>query len=233
MLILFAVLGEAENDYALAKDNIDLIEQWSKYLIQYGEDPENQLCTDDFAGHLAHNCNLTLKAIMGIAGYAKILKALGRTEEADEMMKTAKKYADSFLVRAANEDGSFRLAFDRPDTFSLKYNAVWDKLWKTNLFPESFYKGETVRYRKEALTFGVPLDSREMYTKSDWSHWVSCFGDKDDFRFFTDLMHKAYSTMRQGSRMPMTDWYYADTALMRGFKHRSVQGGLFFKLLLD
>ena len=233
MLILFAVLGEAENDYALAKDNIDLIEQWSKYLIQYGEDPENQLCTDDFAGHLAHNCNLTLKAIMGIAGYAKILKALGRTEEADEMMKTAKKYADSFLLRAANEDGSFRLAFDRPDTFSLKYNAVWDKLWKTNLFPESFYKGETVRYRKEALTFGVPLDSREMYTKSDWSHWVSCFGDKDDFCFFTDLMHKAYSTMRQGSRMPMTDWYYADTALMRGFKHRSVQGGLFFKLLLD
>ncbi|MBQ9429658.1 MAG: DUF1793 domain-containing protein, partial [Clostridia bacterium] len=171
--------------------------------------------------------------IMGIAGYAKILTALGEQAEADEMMRTAKTYADSFLARAANDDGSFRLAFDRPDSFSQKYNAVWDKLWNTGLFPDSFYAGELARYRKEAQPYGLPLDSRQMYTKSDWSHWVACFGGREDFSFFTALIHKAYSTMRQSSRTPMTDWYYADTTQMRAFKHRSVQGGLFLKFLFD
>ncbi len=29
----------------------------------------------------------------------------------------------------------------------------------------------------------------------------------------------------------MTDWYFTDTAQMRGFQHRSVVGGHFIKLL--
>ena len=231
MIVLFAALGEVEKDYSFAKENMDLLEQWNQYLIRYGEDPDYQLCTDDFAGHLSHNCNLSLKAIMGIAGYAKILTAIGRVEEAEQYMQTAKQYAESFLARAANADGSYRLAYDRPETFSLKYNAVWDKIWGTKLFPESFYAGEMARYRKEAQTFGVPLDSREMYTKSDWMHWVSCFGEKEDFCFINDLLHKAYSTMRTSSRVPMTDWFYTDTAVFRGFQHRTVQGGLFLRFL--
>ena len=231
MIVLFAALGEIEKDYSFAEANMDLLEQWSKYLIRYGEDPDYQLCTDDFAGHLSHNCNLSLKAIMGIAGYARILRALGRTVEAEEYMQVAKKYADSFLTRAANADGSYRLAYDRPDTFSLKYNAIWDKLWNTGLFPDSFYAGEMARYRKEAQPYGVPLDTREMYTKSDWMHWVSCFGDKEDFCFMNDLLFKAYNTMRAGSRVPMSDWFYADTTVHQYFQHRTVQGGLFLKFL--
>ena len=116
----------------------DTTDKWVEYLIKYGNDPENQLCTDDFAGHLAHNCNLSLKAIMGIAGYAKILQMRGEEERAYTLMKTAKEMADSFVKRAANDDGSFRLAYDRPDTFSMKYNMVWDKLWGTKLSPPVF-----------------------------------------------------------------------------------------------
>lgn len=33
------------------------------------------------------------------------------------------------------------------------------------------------------------------------------------------------------TRVPMTDWYFADTSEMCGFQHRAVQGGLFMKLL--
>ena len=229
MLVLFAAICNAENSTAFAEENLDLMETWSRYLIRYGEDPGDQLCTDDFAGHLNHNVNLSIKAIMGIAGYAGILERLGKKEQASELMQIAKTYSDSLLKRAENTDGSYRLAFDQPDTFSLKYNAVWDKLWGTNLFPDSFYEAEMRRYHKEALHYGVPLDNRSAWTKSDWEHWVACLGSDEDFAFITDLLWKAYHTMR--TRVPMTDWYFTDTSEMRGFQHRTVQGGLFLKLL--
>ncbi|MBP3938356.1 MAG: DUF4965 domain-containing protein [Clostridia bacterium] len=232
MIILVSAICKADGDYSFAKDNFDILEKWSKYLIRFGKDPEHQLCTDDFAGHLAHNCNLSLKAIMGIAGFADILKNLGKENESQELLAIAREYADSFIKNAENEDGSYRLAYDRPGTFSLKYNSVWDKIWKTELFPSDFFKTEIERYKKEALSYGVPLDSREKYTKSDWLIWVATLADnKDDFEFFSSLLWKAYDTMR--TRVPMTDWYYTDTSEMVGFRHRTVQGGLFIRLMLD
>lgn len=232
MIILVSAICKADGEFSFAEENFELLEKWSKYLIKYGKDPEHQLCTDDFAGHLAHNCNLSLKAIMGITGFADILKNLGKENEAEELLAIAKDYADSFIKNAENEDGSYRLAYDRPGTFSLKYNSVWDKIWKTGLFPESFFKSEIERYKKEALPYGVPLDSREKYTKSDWLIWVASLADnKDDFEFFSSLLWKAYDTMR--TRVPMTDWYYTDTSEMVGFRHRTVQGGLFIRLMLD
>ncbi len=232
MIVLFAAICNAENDASFANDYLDTILKWGAYLIRYGLDPENQICTDDFAGHLAHNVNLSIKAIMGIAGLGEILTRLGKTELAEKMRNTAKEYAASLVKNAANDDGSYRLAYDRPDTFSLKYNSVWDKIWKTNLFPDEFYKGEIERYKKELLPYGVPLDSREKYTKSDWLVWVACLcDDKKDFELIIDSLWQAYNTMR--TRVPMTDWYYCDTSHMRGFQHRTVQGGLYIKLMLD
>ena len=232
MIILVSAICKADGEYSFAEDNFELLEKWSKYLIKYGKDPEHQLCTDDFAGHLAHNCNLSLKAIMGIVGFADILKNLGKENEAEKLLAVAKDYADSFIKNAENEDGSYRLAYDRPGTFSLKYNSVWDKIWKTDLFPENFFKSEIERYKKEALPYGMPLDSREKYTKSDWLIWgASLADDKDDFEFFSSLLWKAFNTMR--TRVPMTDWYYTDTSEMVGFRHRTVQGGLFIRLMLD
>lgn len=232
MIILVSAICKADGDYTFAKENFDILEKWSKYLVKYGKDPEHQLCTDDFAGHLAHNCNLSLKAIMGMTGFAEILKNLGKNDEAEKLLATAKEYADSFIENAENPDGSYRLAYDREGTFSLKYNAVWDKIWNTGLFPEKFFKNEIERYKKEALPYGVPLDSREKYTKSDWLIWAACLADsKEDFEFLAELLWNAYNTMR--TRVPMTDWYYADTSEMVGFRHRTVQGGLFIKLMME
>ena len=205
MIILFAAICDADDSGDFALPYMETMEKWSKYLTQYGEDPGNQLCTDDFAGHLAHNVNLSIKAIMGIAGYSRILSRLGRDEEAAERMAIAKSYAASVVERAKNEDGSYRLAYDQPGTFSLKYNAVWDLLWNTNLFPAEFFAGEIARYKKELLPCGVPLDSREKYTKSDWTAWVACFAqNQEDFDAIVDPMWQAYHTTP--SRVPMSDW---------------------------
>lgn len=231
MLILFSAICDAENNTSFAEQYLDYIKQWNGYLIRYGIDPENQLCTDDFAGHLAHNVNLSIKAIMGIVAYSRMMNRLGETEEAESAMKTAKEYAESLLQRAANSDGSYRLAYNCPETFSLKYNSVWDKIWHTEIFPERFYQGEIARYKKELLPYGVPLDSREKYTKSDWLVWVASLAEnREDFNLFTDTLWSAYHTMR--TRVPMTDWYYCDTSETCGFRNRTVLGGLFIKLML-
>ena len=230
MLVMEAAAAIASDDASFAESHLDLLRQWVKYLIDNGADPGNQLCTDDFAGHLAHNCNLALKAIMGIASLAIILEMLGQKREAAGYAKKAKALAQDWLRRAANDDGTCRLAFDQPGTTSMKYNIVWDKLFGTELMPASFFAGETAGALRRQLPYGLPLDSRTAYTKSDWLVWTATLAaDKADFEKLVAPLWEAYH--RSPSRVPLTDWYWTDTSEQRGFQARSVQGGLFMKLL--
>ena len=230
MLVMEAAAALASGDASFAESHLDLLRQWVKYLLDNGADPGNQLCTDDFAGHLAHNCNLALKAIMGIASLAIILEMLGEKREAAGYAKKAKALAQDWLRRAANDDGTCRLAFDQPDTTSMKYNVVWDKLFGTALMPASFFAAETAGALRRQLPYGLPLDSRKAYTKSDWLVWTATLAaDKDDFEKLVAPLWEAYN--RSPTRVPLTDWYWTDTSEQRGFQARSVQGGLFMKLL--
>jgi hypothetical protein len=230
MLIMEAATMLADGNVDFPKSHIDVLEKWVQYLIKYGYDPENQLCTDDFAGHLAHNCNLTLKAVMGVASFAIINKALGDTKTYNKYMAEAKKMAESWCKRASNGDGSYRLAFDRPDTFSMKYNAVWDKIFGTKLFPEEVIASELFSNFKHINAYGMPLDNRSDYTKSDWLVWTATMlEDDDDFERFVAPLWDAYN--KTTSRVPMTDWYFTTTALQRGFQNRTVIGGLFIRSL--
>ena len=230
MLVMEAAAAIASGDVSFAESHLDLLEQWVKYLLKNGDDPDNQLCTDDFAGHLAHNCNLSLKAISGILSLAEIYKMLGRTKDAKTYTAKAQKMAEGWLKRASNGDGTYRLAFDLPGSTSMKYNIVWDKLFGTNLFPESFFAGEIAAAIRRQLPYGLPLDNRSAYTKSDWLVWTATLAkDKADFETLIAPLWEAYN--RTPSRVPMTDWYWTDTSEQRGFQARSVQGGLFMKLL--
>ena len=105
LLCLAAVKKYNNGDTELFDANRSLIDSWVKYLIEYGYDPANQLCTDDFAGHLAHNCNLSIKAILGIAAYAELS---GDTS----YMETAKKWAEKWEIDAKADHEGTRLTFD-------------------------------------------------------------------------------------------------------------------------
>ena len=83
MLIMIAALAKIEGNADLRRTSIGRrCTKWAAYLKEKGLDPENQLCTDDFAGHLAHNTNLSLKAIVALGGYAKLADMLGKKDEA-------------------------------------------------------------------------------------------------------------------------------------------------------
>lgn len=230
MLIMEAACALADGNTDFAAEHMDILQSWVQYLLKYGYDPENQLCTDDFAGHLAHNCNLSLKAVMGVASFAILNKLLGKKQVYNEYMSEARKMAASWCKRAANGDGSYRLAFDRPDTFSMKYNAVWDKLFGTDLFPPEVMQSELFSNFRHFNPYGMPLDNRADYTKSDWLVWTATMlNDDEAFERYVEPLWRAYH--HTTSRVPMTDWYYTTTAVHQSFRHRSVIGGLFIKLL--
>lgn len=229
MLIMSAAAALAGNDAAFLAPHMDTLRKWADYLMLHGIDPENQLCTDDFAGHLAHNCNLSLKAIMALAAMSRICALAGL--DGSEYLRAAKEMARKWPDMAANGDGSYRLAFDQPGTFSMKYNLIWDKVFGSGLFPASLYAEEFAANQGHIHPYGMPLDNRADYTKSDWLVWTACFADTpEQFEDFIAPLWRAYN--ESASRVPLTDWYETSTAKQVGFQNRTVQGGLFMKLLL-
>ena len=241
MLVMETTVAIATRDASFAAQHMDILDQWVKYLIEKGRDPENQLCTDDFAGHLAHNCNLSLKAIMGIAGYGILKGMLGDKRARRKYISMAREMALDWAERASNGDGSYRLAFDKPGTFSMKYNIVWDKLFGTEIMPETVIQSEVASYRKRTDPYGLPLDNRKPYTKSDWLIWTATLAsDRETFEEMVSHLWDAYNKME--SRVPMTDWYYTVTGqhktylsgsekIEKSFRNRTVVGGHFIKLL--
>ena len=231
MLTLAAMISKIEGNVNYVAKYWDVMRTWTDYLVENGQDPSNQLCTDDFAGHWAHNCNLSIKAIMGVAGFAEMAKIKGDKAEYDKYMNKAKEMAKKW-EQDAREGDHYRLAFDRKDTWSQKYNMVWDKLWGINIFPNNAMQREVKYYLKKLNKYGLPLDIRKDYTKNDWIMWTAAMADDTDtFLKFVDPLWDYVNETE--SRVPISDWYDTKTARMVGFKARSVIGGFWMKVLAD
>jgi hypothetical protein len=207
------------------------VRQWARYLEEKGFDPENQLCTDDFAGHLAHNVNLSAKAILALGAYGLLCELRGEEREAARYRALAGEMARRWAQAAADGDHT-RLAFDRPGTWSQKYNLVWDRLLGLDLFPAEVVEREVVFYLRKMDRYGLPLDDRRPYAKLDWTVWTATMADsREDFE---KLVGPLYDFLDESpSRVPMTDWYWTKDAKQAGFQARSVVGGVFIKLMAD
>lgn len=229
MLILTTAIALREGNAEYARRHWDVLTVWANYLLKEGLDPENQLCTDDFAGHLAHNANLSIKAIMGIAGYGKLAGMLGDKEQADRYIAAARKMAEKW-ERMADDGDHFRLTFDRENTWSQKYNLVWDKVLGLQIFPDRIARKEVAFYLTRQQPFGLPLDSRKTYTKVDWILWTACLADTEED--FSRLVSPAYKYVNETEpRVPLTDWYEATDGRPINMRARSVVGGFFMKML--
>lgn len=229
MLILVDALARAQNNPQLAQRYWPQLTNWARYLREKGLDPENQLTTDDFAGHVAHNANLSIKAIDALAAYADLAHLLKQEDVAKEYDKTAKFMAEEWIAMAAEGD-HYKLAFNSPGTWSQKYNLVWDTVLDYDLFPKSVREAELVFYLKNINRYGLPLDSRADYTKLDWSVWTATLASTpEQFNAIVDPIYRWANETT--SRVPLTDWYDTKTGKQVGFQARSVVGGVFIKAL--
>ncbi|MBS1713233.1 MAG: DUF4965 domain-containing protein [Armatimonadetes bacterium] len=230
MLIMCAAYLEKTGDEAFIKSYWKELTEWAEYLKRFGVDPGNQLCTDDFAGHMAHNANLSVKAIVAMACYGRMAGHLGDKATMKRWDDTAKGFVKEWM-KLADDQGHYRLAFDRAGSWSQKYNLVWDKVLNLGLFPQEVYDKEVAWYLKNQNTFGLPLDNRADYTKLDWTVWTACLASKKSD--FDAIMAPLYKWMNETpDRIPLTDWFDTKTGKCVGFRARSVVGGVFMPLLI-
>lgn len=229
MLIMAAAVTLADGDLDFIRDKMDMMGIWVKYLIENGMDPGDQLCTDDFAGHLNHNTNLAVKAILGVEAYGIMHRELGNTAEYEKYHTMAKEMAANWEKNAADGDHT-RLTFDKENTWSLKYNLVWDLLFDSNLFSKELFESETAYYVEKRNEYGTPLDSRCGYTKSDWILWTAAMTD-DNEKQRALIAPVAKYLEETESRIAFGDWYDTESGLYCYFIARSVQGGIFMPLL--
>ena len=231
MLILCDALCQIEGKPDFVDKWWPQLTQWAEYLEKYGLDPENQLCTDDFMGHLAHNANLSVKAILGLAAYGDMCKMRGDTAGAEKYAAMAKKDAEHWMKAAADGD-HYRLAFDKPNTWSQKYNLVWDRILGLNVFPPEVARKELAFYKSVMQKYGVPLDSRTHLTKTDWSIWSATMAeDQADFEAMISPIYDYLNTTP--TRSQLVDSYVTDKLNSDGMRSRSVVGGIFVKMLSD
>ncbi len=222
MIILSYSYFVESGDKAFLEQYYPQLEMWANYLVNKGVILDNQLCTDDFAGHSTKNVNLAIKGIMGIACFGRICDAIGKN---NSYLKTAADFAAELCNACEVTDTALPFSVGNKDSWSLKYNLVWDKIYGFDLFSKDIYAAESLEYKNRLNKYGVPLDYRRDFTKTDWMLWAACLDEtKENIDLFSEkiLLYLAETK----DRNCFSDWIETKEPEQRGFSHRTVQGGL-------
>jgi hypothetical protein len=225
-----------------------MLTTWADELVRTTEFPANQICTDDFTGKLANNTNLGCKGTIAIEVYAELCRLTKATNDCAKYSKTATKYAETWQKYAYTEESGqkphYKMSFNNnisfdnkthiDDSWSLKYNLLWQKLLKLD-GPYPYAKvsnTEVAYYISKSNKYGIPMDPRHTYVKTDWLSWAAAMANTDtEFHAIMDPIFKFAN--ESASRVPFTDLYDTNTAdaASSGFIARPVMGGLFAKML--
>ena len=248
MLFMLLALAQRQGGAAAAEwigPYLPLLRRWADELVRTAEFPADQLCTDDFTGKLTNNTNLGAKGTLAIRAFAELcaLVAPGARacDGAAALSGVADKYARTWQAYAytASPSPHYKMSFNPVrgvnDSWSLKYNLLWQRLLRFDPppFPDHVIRAEVAYYKAKANPYGVPLDPRHSWVKTDWLSWVAALGETTEewATLFAPIFRFANTT---SSRHPFTDLYDTQTGLQSwgSFIARPVIGGIFAKMLL-
>jgi hypothetical protein len=237
MMAGYAQRAKPSDAQAYAQAHYKIAKQWADYLAANTLDPVNQNQTDDFTGYINHSVNLALKGIVGIGAMSILAQMAGNATDQQSYLSTAKSYIATWATKAQATSGQHLLlvydegqdaGFAMPiqQTWSLKYNALYDRILGLDLVPASILKEEAAWYSSQAQPYGVQLDPRNPYTKTDWELWTAA--SIDDTATRQMLIDAVYSyATTSTARVPFGDLYYTQNGQWDAFQARPVQGGMF------
>ncbi|KAJ4001761.1 hypothetical protein F5050DRAFT_1721221 [Lentinula boryana] len=232
MLMMALSYAQKSGDNSQLSAYSNLLDQWTQYLIADSLIPGDQISTDDFAGSLANQTNLAIKGIVGIKAMSVIWGILGNTAQESNYSSIAASYVTKWQTFATSTTGAhLTLDYNDESSWGLSYNLFGDKLLGLNLFPASVYDEQTAWYPTVDNSFGVPLDTRHTYTKTDWQIWTSTLMTNTAARdIFIEAVYKWASSGTNNA--PLGDWYDTIAGAPEGFRARPVVGGHLAHLVL-
>lgn len=241
-----------------------LWKQWTGYLVEYTLEPHNQLSTDDFAGWLALQTNLALKGIIGIRAMGELAEVMGDETDAKNYRNISSTYIKRWEELGISRDGSHaKLAYDWYGSWTTLYSLYADALLcfhpsTTNsssgpdyesasdkgqtpiqpptqdFIPDHIYKIQSDWYSAVMQKYGLPLDSRHLYAKSDWEFEAAAVASR---KTRTEILNAVAKWLNETiTDRPFTDLYV--TEKKGGFPGpnffaRPVVGGHFAFLTLE
>ncbi|KAI9155289.1 putative glutaminase [Paramyrothecium foliicola] len=235
-----------------------LWKQWTGYLVRESLIPRNQLCTDDFAGWLANQTNLALKGIIGIRAMSQIAELVGEHDDARHYRNISDAYITQWQEYGFSRDGTHaKLSYTWYGSWTTIYNLYADALLcfhipsqstqeqagdqkplqknSDKLFiPNKIYSKQSTWYYAVLQRYGLPLDSRHLYTKSDWQLFAAAVASQKTRNAIIEAI--ALWVTETVTDRPLTDLYdtegEGDFSPVR-FMARPVVGGHFASLALQ
>ncbi|GAB7357030.1 hypothetical protein MBLNU459_g7856t2 [Dothideomycetes sp. NU459] len=174
MLLMTLSYAKFSGNAEYLRQHYAKLQQWASYLIQFSLVPGIQLSTDDFAGQLINQTNLAIKGIVGLQAMSQVATIVGDTAAAANYSSTASSYYKQWEYFAIDpSERHTMLAYEWRSSYGLLYNTYPDKLLDLGIIPQSLHDMQSSWYATVSQVFGVPLDSRHSYTKSDWQLWTA------------------------------------------------------------
>jgi hypothetical protein len=256
MMAAYAQRASLADGKAFASSHYKIAKQWADYLVKNTLDPACQNQTDDFTGHICHSVNLALKGIIAVGAMSVLAGIDGNTADQTSYLAQAQGFISQWATMGQNAAQSHMALTYTDATFpsgvpldpgnpndtadraaaaqklnnglgwSLKYNALYDGVLGLNLIPKQILTEESNWYATLTGQYGIVLDPRHGYTKSDWEIFVAAsIDDTTERQKLIDGVYNYATSTPQ--RVPFSDLYNVADGTQNGFSARPVQGGMF------
>ncbi|KAE8194664.1 hypothetical protein CF328_g4672 [Tilletia controversa] len=220
------------------KKRYSTLAQWASFLISESLIPAAALSTDDFAGTASNQTNLAIKGITGLAAMANIADLIGSSEDAAIYRNISQEYVSAWHFLSVDKEKTHtKLLYQQDDSWGTLYNLFADRLLNLNLVPKSVYDMQDAWYPQVVEKYGIPLDSRHKWAKTDWAIFTAAASESSSTR--DSFISHVYKFVSNGlTDVPFTDLYETTTGDLPKYPYdptisffaRPVVGGHFAQL---